>query len=431
MVFPPRLLAWARRPWAAENLGWTLSAAAMLAGLLLRLWSIRQARFSGEESWFWSIGCDIATGKSFPVLGHPISGTAARHPGSAFFWLLGLTQLGAPSPLRAYALFSLGGLVVLGPLAAAVARAFDRPTAVAFLVLSALSPWWIVYTNSSWPSYLIPTLCALVLVWLPSLTVTTVTTMPAGDGAAGRGGAFAQGALAFLLVIGFQVHLSALHFWLITLVIFAVWRPRPRRPLLLGLALGALCYLPYLVHEMGHGFANTLAIVHRSQGGGRSWYVLQGLLLYFVEFTTTDVSYLWNQGFWHSFDLARFWRGAGIEQTNAFFAGAGWGKTGGLMSWVGLVATWTFTALSWLVFARVLWRRLRPPGQASQPDNVLLVAFVTAVAGIPFLYLLSGKGGYPHYVSTVLPLAFLPPAYLLGRLLARPLARWGAVIYLL
>ncbi|MEP6652937.1 MAG: hypothetical protein ABJA82_06235, partial [Myxococcales bacterium] len=105
--------------------------------------------------------------------------------------------------------------------------------------------------------------------------------------------------------------------------------------------------------------------------------------------------------------------------------------TGRLLSWVGLVATWTFTLLSWLVFARVLWRRLRSRGQASQPENVLLVAFVTAVAGIPLLYLLSGKGGYPHYVSTVLPLAFLPPAYMLGRLLARPRARWGAVAYVL
>src|SRR5438034_1105956 len=103
-----------------------VGALAILVGVGLRIWSIRQARFSGEESWFWSIGCDIAAGKSFPALGHPITGSNARHPGAAFFWLLGLTQLAGRSPLAAFAAVSLGGWIALGLLSLAVARALDR-----------------------------------------------------------------------------------------------------------------------------------------------------------------------------------------------------------------------------------------------------------------------------------------------------------------
>lgn len=459
-----RFLSWARRPLSEANRGWTLAAVALLVGLMLRLWSIGQARFSGEESWFWSVGRDIATGQSFPVLGHPISGTAARHPGSGFFWFLGLTQLGGASPLRAYAVFSLGGLAAIVPLSLAVARAFDRATGLALFVLAAVSPWWIVYTNSAWPGYLLPTLCALLLTWLPSLaatgpapstpgsadarlpeSATGAANEPAGrtspisraltrahSALSSRG--FAQGALAFLLVIGFQVHLSLLHYWLITLVTVALWRPRVTRPLLIGLALGMLCYLPYLVHELQNGFSNTVAIAQRSQGNPRSLYVLQGLLLYFLGFTTTDVSYLWNQGFWFTFDLARFWRGSGIQQTQLFFARTGWAP----LCWTMLVASWLFTLASWVVFGRALWRRLRSDAHARDarrdarrdPQNILAVAFLTAVLAIPLLYLLSGKGGYPHYVSTVLPLAFLPPAFLLGRLLRHSTWRWAALGYL-
>jgi hypothetical protein len=405
-----RLRSWTKRPFSEANWVLTIAAVGFVLGLAVRLWSIGQARFGSEEAWFWSTGRDIATGRAFPVLGAPITGSAARLPGAAYFWFLGLTQLPGPSPLRAYAVVSLGGLAALIALSVTVARAFDRATGLAFFLLAALSPWWVVYTNSSWPGYFFPTLCALALVWLPSLV--------------DRPHAGAQAALAFLLIIGFQIHLSLMHYWLMVLVAIAIWRPKPSRALAAGAIVGCLCYVPYLINEVTHGFANTIAIAHRSQGDGRSPFVLQGLLLYFLGFTTTDLSYLWNQGFWHPFDLARFWRGTGVQQSRAFFDRSGFPP----VAWAALVTTWLFTILSWGLFLPEIWRRLRANLRA--PDNVLPVAFVTAVIGIVVLYLLSGKGGYPHYVSIVLPLAFLPPAFLLGKLFRGPVGRWAAGAYL-
>ena len=345
------------------------------------------------------------------MLGAPISGSAARLPGAAYFWFLGLTQLFGPSPLLAYAVVSLGGLALLVPLGFAVARAFDRATGLAFFLLAAVSPWWVVYTNSSWPGYFFPSLCALVLLGLPSL--------------ADRPRPLAQAALAFLLVVGFQMHLSLAHYWMLALVTLGIWRPRLTRGLAIGMVLGALCYVPYLVHEIQTGFANTQAIAHRSQGGPRSWYVLQGLAIYYLGFTTTDLAYLWHQGFWHLFDPARYWRGSGVAETRAFFTTQGLAP----VAWAALIASWLLTLAAWIGFVPAMARRLRAQGRAA--GNVLVVAFVTAVAGIPIFYLLSGKGGYPHYVSSVLPLAFLPPAYLLGRAFHHHWGRWLAGAYVI
>ena len=407
------LSSWAKSPFAPEHRIATFAALVSVVGVAMRVWSIRQARFSGEESWFWSIGRDIATGKAFPALGHPITGSTARHPGAAFFWLIGVTQLPGPSPLAAYAAFSLGGWVALGLLSRAVSRAFDPATGIAFFALASVSPWWVVYTNAAWPGYLFPTLCALVL-----LCLTAMVERPE----ASRG---ARAGLAFLLVIGFQVHLSLLHYWLMALVILAIWRPRVGRAALVGAAVGVACYLPYLIDEIRHGFANTLAIAQRSQGGARSWNILAGLLFDFGAFSTTDVSYLWNQGFWHPFDPLAFWRGPGLTATAGFFAPVGAAP----IAWAALLASWALTLGAWIWFAATLRRRLRSGGHPA--GNVLVVACLVAVGGIPLFYLLSGKGGYPHYVSAVLPLAFLPPALALGKLLMHRVARWGAVVYLL
>jgi hypothetical protein len=406
------LQSWAKTPFSRAHVAATIATIVLLGGFALRIWSTRQARFSGEEAWFWSIGRDIATGTSFPVLGHPITGSSARHPGAAFFYFLGLTQLAGPSPLAAYAAVSLGGWVALALLSLAVARAFDRASGLAFLFLGTVSPWWVVYTNSAWPGYLLPTLCALVLLCLASIADRPSAGVPARVG------------LAFLLVIGFQIHLSLLHTWLITMVVFALLRPRLGRAFLIGAALGVACYVPYLVDEIRHGFSNTLAIAHRSQGGTRSLAGLAGLLFDFVAFATTDVSYLWKQGFWRPFDPFAFYGGRGVAETADFLARGGPASVG----WAALVAGWAFTAGAWIWFAATLRRRLRTGVRTT--GNLLAVACLVAVAGIPLLYLLSGKGGYPHYVNAVLPLAFLPPALALGKLLANRAARWGAIAYL-
>jgi hypothetical protein len=409
-----RSLSWCAEPLSGSNLHITVGAALVLVGLVLRMWSITQARWSGEESWFWSIGRDIAEGRSFPVLGHPISGTRALHPGSAFYVFIAATQLFGPSPLAASAAVSLLGLGTLVALALVVGRGFGRHAGLAFLALGAVSPWWIVYTNAAWPGYLFPGLCALLLVLLGSIVERPETPS-----------AVAQGATLLLLVLSFQIHLSLVHFWTIALVVVVIWRPAPaRRALALALALGCLAYVPYLVHEVRSGFTNTLAIAHRSQGEGRSLSALGVLLGYFMGFATTDLSYLYNQGYWHRFDPVRFWRTTGVADSAQIFARTGWAP----LSFAALGASWLVALVSATFFVREAGLRLR--ASLRVPGNFLVVAFLAAVGGIPVFYLLSGKGGYPHYVSVVQPLAYLPAAVLLGRLLGHRIGRWVAAGYL-
>jgi len=152
--------------------------------------------------------------------------------------------------------------------------------------------------------------------------------------------------------------------------------------------------------------------------------VLRDLIAYFLGFATTDITYLWNQGFWYPFEPIRFWSHGGVRRTSSFFASAGAAP----LAWTSLVVSWGITLLSWLAFVRLAWRRLRTALRA--PTSFLPLACVTGVLGIPLFYLLSGKGGYPHYVSTILPLAFVPTALLLGPLLRHRVARWAVVAYL-
>jgi len=146
----------------------------------------------------------------------------------------------------------------------------------------------------------------------------------------------------------------------------------------------------------------------KSQGGTRDLRTLAGLYLYFFGFATTDISFLWQHGFWYPFDHFKFWGGTGPSQTTGFF------RTGGPVAFL-----WSMHVLSWLVSlaalatgagrAIIAFRR----GGGRRPD-AMMVVYLIALADIAGFYALSGKGGYAHYVSVLLPVAYFPVASFLA-----------------
>jgi len=405
----------------------------MVAAVAVRLWSAYHARLSFEEASFWNTAVGIARGEYFPRLGHPVSGSHAAHPGPLFFWVIAASQVFVVSPLVAnffVSSFGLFGALALArampaapapaPAASATARAdartgapgVDLPSRVGlaqpgtlFFLLVLTAPWWIVYTNSTWPGYLFPGACACFVAALLRVI--------------GKARSRAALPLGFILVAGFQIHLSLLHFWPLALAVAGVYRPRLNRRLVLaGAALGAACYIPYFASEIASGFANTKLLLAKSQGGGRRGDVLAGLYLYFLGFPTTDVSYLWQQGFWSPFDHVRFWRGGGVDRTTAFFRTAG----PPALLWAAHVVTWLFSVAALLTGAFRLvagWRRGR-----RRPEPLTLL-YLVGLIDIALFYGMSGKGGYAHYVSVILPLAFVPVVSFLAWI-AR--ARGGRVV---
>jgi len=431
-----------RRAAALPRAGAAVAALALalaLAAVAVRLWSAWHARLSPEEASFWSIGVGIARGEEFPALGHSVSGTRALHPGPLFFWIIALSQLFVTSPLVAGFSFSMFGLLSVFALARAtdgidgiepprgVARlpldplapvraALARPGAVSFLFLLA-APWWVIYTNSTWPGYVMTSATACFVAALFRVIGKSRT-----PGAAPSRAALPIG---FLLVAGFQIHLSLLHYWPLALAVVVIFRPRIAwRWLAAGALIGAVCYVPYLVHELRTGFSNTRLLMAKSQGGTRDLRTLAGLYLYFFGFATTDISFLWQHGFWFPFDHFRFWGGTGARQTTEFF------RTAGPVAFL-----WSMHVLSWLVSLAALatgagraFVAFRRRG-ARRPD-AMGVVYVIALVDIAGFYALSGKGGYAHYVSVLLPVAYFPVASFLAWIARAPAGRAVVAAYL-
>lgn len=428
-VVPPPAPSPAPPSRAARLVGIALVGAVLAAAVGVRLWSAWHARFSGEEAAFWNTAVGIARGEAFPALGHSVSGTRALHPGPLFFWIIAASQLFVTSPFvgnAAVSLFGLFGALVMARTAGSASGAGPAPSssgdgavrpdspwtvgALLFLLV-AVSPWWIVYSNSTWPSYVVTgtAACFVAALW-------RVAAYPRSR---------AIGPLAFILVAGFQLHLSLLHFWPLTLAVLLVTRQRRfnLRWLLAGTLLAVACYVPYVVSEARTHFANTRLLLTKSQGGPREARALLELYLYFLGFPTTDISYLWQRGFWQPFDALKFWGGAGVSQTTAFFRDVG-----------ATTFLWVVHVLGWLVSAAALiagaarlvagWRRgVRRPDAAT-------TLYLVALLDIALFYVLSGKGGYAHYVGVLLPIAYVPVAALLAWVARSRAGRLAVAAYL-
>lgn len=393
------------------------------AAVAIRLWAAWHARLSPEEASFWSTSVGIARAQEFPALGLAVSGSRAMLPGPLFFWIIAVSQIFVTSPLVAnfyVSLLGLFGVLMLartldgvsgerdGRSSPASPRAvptsdpgsaarwlapLTSPGAVLFLFLIA-SPWWVIYTNSTWPGYVMTGMTACVVAAL-----LRMIAKPRSRAAL---------VVAFWMVAGFQVHLSLLHYWPLALAVLVFFRPRLNaRWIAAGVLLGAACYIPYLVHEIRFGFANTRLLLAKSQGGARDVRTLAGLYLYYFGFPTTDISFLWQHGFWYPFDHFRFWGGDGERLTTGFL------RTAGPVAFL-----WTMHVVTWLVSVAALatgaarlmtgWRR-----GARRPDPLTLFYLVSLI-DITGFYLLSGKGGYAHYVSVLLPISYFPVASFLA-----------------
>lgn len=386
---------WARRPLAAASrssrsgaIYWGLLAAA----LAVRLVAARDAYFADDESLLWAQGFDVARGLAFPQVGPPISGTPAGLPGPLLYWVTALPLLLFRHPLAASAFYALLSVLGVGLFARQLRAHWGRAAQLCFQGIAVASPWMVLYADRPWAGNLFFFLCAVALWASLKLVREPRARLPSF-------------ALALLLVAGPQLHLSTVHLAALSAVILLVGRARPSwRWGFAGGLLGAALYAPYLVHEVRTGFSNTRQMLIYAPGPPWSKEGVVNLLSFFVGFNTTDVSYFVERGYWGMFDPLTFWRAGGAAQMGGFFesTGAGWA------CW-GLLALSAAAALAGvgLIVVRLVRRRHR---------DLLAVAFLAAVVDVVLLHVLSGKYGYPHYLTIVAPLGFLPLVASLGAL---------------
>ncbi len=389
------------RTWRPE---W-VAALLIAIGFGFRLWASGHARFTGDESYFWSTARAIATFKLAPVYGPALTGAKAFHPGPIFYYLMAIPQLLGSSPKLGAALIAAlhaGAAALLYKLCVRAASARAGLIACALLMFA---PWDVLYADRIWLSCMAP-------VW-GMATIYAALSAPKDPRW--------WGPLAFLAAVCPQLHMSAPIVWaavffylLLTAGPIRTW---PRRPIAWGLALAFLIYLGPLIWEIRHGFTNTIAILTKGTGDLSLRDALANpveSLMYTVLFSSSEVGYHFARGYWFRFEpLDYYFTSAGAAR---YLSAHGPWAIANLLSISASFMAWGYAATR----LRAAFKR-RTFELADHLNLILAVGLLAAGA----LLVISRKQYFPHYTNLFMPLALWPLIQFLDRMFdspARPLA---------
>lgn len=390
--------------------------ALLLALLLLalgggiRLWASEHARFTGDESDYWAKSRRVATGQFLPIYGPEITGSAAKLPGPAYYYLMALPQAFSASP-RAGTVFVIALHLLSGWLLFCMASAArsERAGLIA-LALFMLAPWDILYSDRIWGSCVVPAWGALALY----------ATHRSRDSTSW------QGALLFICAVLPQLHLSVPVLWLVCIVFLVLRPPKVIGWKALGIASGltVLAYAPPLIAELTTGFANSQAILAKGGGTETLSYALYNplrVLGYMVLYGSGEIGYHFARGYW----------GGGFDNVSAYLSSAGWSRFfishGILIGGLGIVSIglslvgWTYSLGGMF---KELWLSLRARSRAPLSlDRALTAALFVGFVGGGALLFVAKKRFFPHYANILMPIALWPLASALDRAFDRPRLR--------
>jgi hypothetical protein len=373
------------RTWARWR-GLAGPIAILLLALVLRVAWPTLTEFKFSEARLEALALEITQGGRLPLVGVPSSAGFDHSPISVYLYVPAFLWTADPVPATLY-----GGLIGLAAVGLCwwLARRWSRAGSLAgpgrgataawiAALLFATSPWAVVFSRKIWQVVFVPVL-ALAFV---GLIVSALVEEP------GRRWNLAWALVVYALLV--QVHPSAVSLapaLVLWLVLF--WRRIRAGPLAVGALLAALTAVPFLVHQVEHG-----------------WPVLAALE---------------NQP-------APVWDGSALRLAWEAITGRGIHALAGdaypLLDVVPRLA-WTFNLVGWLVVGSALWlaRRIvagwratdREVRQRARIDLVLLSWLV-----VPILFSLRHSLDlHLHFFVLLVPAAYL----VVGRAAADLLAR--------
>src|SRR5580658_7724347 len=228
-----------------------LAIVLVIGACALRLALIRTARFCGDEAEFWAMARSIVRGEAHPVLGPPVTGGAARHPGPAFYYIMALSQLFSRTPEAANAFIAILGGLSVGLYWDALRRSFGDGAALVAALLLACAPWSVLYADRIWNANL---LCILVVIafW-------------AACRLRERPDSWLVVPFLALCIVMPQVHLAApAALAALGVLVWPALQKTRKSHLALGVALGIALYEPFIKNELTTGFSDTLAVLHET-----------------------------------------------------------------------------------------------------------------------------------------------------------------------
>jgi hypothetical protein len=225
---------------------WLLAGILLLATVLRVAWpTLTEFKFS--EARLAALALEVTREGHLPLVGVPSSAGFDHSPISVYLYVPAFLATTSPIPATIY-----GGLV--GVAAVALCWWLSRRwsggglwAASVASVLFAVSPWAVAFSRKIWQVAFVP-LLTLIFV---GLAVSALIQR--------RSWNLAMALVAFALLV--QIHPSAISLALALLLWLIVFRRNVRlAPLLVGIGLGLLTTVPFLVHQIESGWSALSAL---------------------------------------------------------------------------------------------------------------------------------------------------------------------------
>ncbi|MEK6795645.1 MAG: hypothetical protein AABZ39_12770 [Spirochaetota bacterium] len=222
-----------------------------------------------------------------PVAGASMSGLPARVPGAMNYYPLMAVYAMTHSFVSLRFLGMSLGLLFAVLFIAWLYRSMDKTMAAAASGMLLFNPYFLNGASDFWAAYFIFPAMALLIMALIRVGTTGAHS-------------WHTACIIPLAAVMAQIHVATL-FIVPPLVIiyllrhYRAWQGAGRwRYMLIGVAGGFLLYLPYLIAEIGNGFANT-RLMFAGNASHRSGMLLPQIYAFFI-FPTNEITYFLGKG---------------------------------------------------------------------------------------------------------------------------------------
>ncbi|MHB1131190.1 MAG: ArnT family glycosyltransferase [Chloroflexota bacterium] len=216
-------------------------AAIFLVGLHARWDRLAFAEFNADQAWVINRAYDFVTRGDFPLAGILSSVGTAQGPVETY--LIAIPTLFSSDPAVVSGFVGFWQMLAVLGTYFFTSRYFGRTAGLVAAALFAANPWALQHARKIWTPNMMPPFTLLFFAALFGLAVEKRR--------------YQFGLACLWLVVLFLIHPEATVFVpLLGLAFLLYWRRLGWQPVLLGLGLGLLAALPFLIYEAGRGFTS-------------------------------------------------------------------------------------------------------------------------------------------------------------------------------
>ncbi|MBM4387945.1 MAG: hypothetical protein FJ088_09435, partial [Deltaproteobacteria bacterium] len=280
------------------------------------------------------------------------------------------------------------------------------------ILLVSFNPHSIFFSDRLWNPNLLFPLGTVVLYFLCKAgLITSPTPSENGDNRQTASG-FTYFMAVFLPVISLQFHLSGavLIASVFALLMFNLKKINIRASLT-GLLAGFALYVPYIISDASNGFRNSRALLSHIEQVSFPLSETARAAWYFINVCSTDITYYLAKAFWFPLEEWKFFADPEKAGRVASFYGAGTLHGGVSEAMVILSLLLTLSSFFYCVFLAA--KKAFSGDLKNSPIFYFVITFIMTILS----FMTSGKAFYMHYVILSLPVAIIPFAVLIERLM--------------